>query len=72
MKIAVLQFPGTNCEVDTARALERAGAQPHIVLIRNLTAEDIRKSADAGMNAHIAKPVDAAQMFRTLEKFCRG
>ena len=30
-------FPGTNCEVDTARALERAGAEPRILLINNLT-----------------------------------
>ena len=42
-------FPGTNCEVDTARALERAGAEPRIVLINNLTP------------AHVAQSVALAQ-----------
>lgn len=56
------------------RSLERSDAKsvPVIAMSADAYAEDIRKSADAGMNAHIAKPVDAAQMFRTLEKFCRG
>ncbi|MDR1262461.1 MAG: phosphoribosylformylglycinamidine synthase [Oscillospiraceae bacterium] len=38
-------FPGTNCEVDTARALERAGAQPVVQVIRNLTPSEIVESA---------------------------
>ena len=56
------------------RSLERSDAKsvPVIAMSADAYAEDIRNSADAGMNAHIAKPVDAAQMFRTLEKFCRG
>ncbi|MEG2480736.1 MAG: phosphoribosylformylglycinamidine synthase [Clostridia bacterium] len=37
-------FPGTNCEVDTARALTRAGAQPRILLINNLTPAAIDQS----------------------------
>ncbi len=37
-------FPGTNCETDTARALERAGARPRILLIRNQTPSDIAQS----------------------------
>ncbi len=37
-------FPGTNCEVDTARALERAGAEPRILLINNLTPAAIAES----------------------------
>ncbi len=39
-------FPGTNCEVDTARALARAGAQPRILLIRNLTPAAIAQSVE--------------------------
>jgi phosphoribosylformylglycinamidine synthase len=50
-------FPGTNCEVDTARALARAGAQPHIVLIRNLSADDIRRSVEEA-----CKAIGGAQM----------
>lgn len=34
-------FPGTNCEYDTARAFERAGAKANIVVIRNKTSEQI-------------------------------
>ena len=37
-------FPGTNCEVDTFRALERAGAKPQILLINNLTPAAIGES----------------------------
>ncbi len=37
-------FPGTNCEIDTARALERAGAEPKILLINNLSKEKIEES----------------------------
>lgn len=40
-------FPGTNCEYDTARAFERAGADPHILVIRNLTPSDITQSVHA-------------------------
>ena len=40
-------FPGTNCEWDTAHAFERAGAEAEIFVIKNLTSEDIEKSADA-------------------------
>ncbi|MEA5146323.1 MAG: phosphoribosylformylglycinamidine synthase subunit PurQ [Candidatus Limiplasma sp.] len=50
-------FPGTNCEVDTARALERAGAKAKIVLIQNLTADHIRRSVDA-----VGKAIGGAQM----------
>jgi len=37
-------FSGTNCEADTARALERAGAEPRILLINNLTPAAISQS----------------------------
>ncbi|MCL2544912.1 MAG: phosphoribosylformylglycinamidine synthase subunit PurQ, partial [Clostridia bacterium] len=37
-------FPGTNCEADTARALERAGAEPRILLVNNLTPAAITES----------------------------
>ena len=34
-------FPGTNCEYDTARAVERAGGAAEILVINNLTPEAI-------------------------------
>ena len=44
-------FPGTNCEYDTARAFAKAGADPEIFVIRNLTPKDIEDSADAFQKA---------------------
>ncbi len=37
-------FPGTNCEYDSARAFERAGAKTIVQVFRNMSAEDIRDS----------------------------
>ena len=37
-------FPGTNCEYDTARAVERAGGKAEILVINNLTPEKITES----------------------------
>ena len=39
-------FPGTNCEFDSARALEAAGAQPEVFVVKNLTASDVVASAE--------------------------
>ena len=40
-------FPGTNCEYDTARALERAGAEAEIFVINNLTPQAVSESCAA-------------------------
>ena len=40
-------FPGTNCEYDTAAACLRAGIEPEIVVVRNLTGEALEQSAQA-------------------------
>ncbi len=39
-------FPGTNCEYDSARAFQRAGADTVVKVFRNLTASDIRESVE--------------------------
>ncbi|MCM1553704.1 MAG: phosphoribosylformylglycinamidine synthase, partial [Butyrivibrio sp.] len=39
-------FPGTNCEYDTAKAFESAGANVITRVFKNLTAEDIRGSVE--------------------------
>jgi phosphoribosylformylglycinamidine synthase len=39
-------FPGTNCEYDSAKAFEKAGANVITKVFKNLTAEDIRDSVD--------------------------
>ena len=46
-KVLIPVFPGTNCEYDSARAMMSAGAEAEIVVIRNLTAEDVSRSVEA-------------------------
>ena len=45
-KVLIPVVPGTNCEYDSARAVEAAGAQADILVIRNLTAEDVARSVE--------------------------
>ena len=40
-RVFIPVFPGTNCEVDTARAFEAAGAQTDILVVRNLSPAEI-------------------------------
>jgi phosphoribosylformylglycinamidine synthase len=44
VKVVIAVFPGTNCEVDTARAFEQAGAHVKQALIRNLDANQLKES----------------------------
>lgn len=43
-KVIIPAFPGTNCEIDSARAFERAGADPSVFVIRNMTSDAITES----------------------------
>ena len=45
-KVLIPVFPGTNCEYDSARAVMAAGAEAEIVVVRNLTAEDVARSVE--------------------------
>ena len=45
-RVLIPVFPGTNCEYDTARAFEKAGALAETVVIRNISAGDIEQSVD--------------------------
>lgn len=45
-RVLIPVFPGTNCEYDTARAFEKAGAAAETVVIRNMFAGDIEQSVD--------------------------
>ena len=47
-------FPGTNCEVDTARAFEKAGANVEMLIVKNLSSNDIEETIDE-MEKLIAK-----------------
>ena len=60
-------FPGTNCEYDSARAFERAGANTIVKVFKNLSAEDIRDSVDA-----FAKAIDQSQIIMFPGGFSAG
>ena len=45
-KVFIPVFPGTNCELDSAKAFKEAGAEVSIGVFRNLSAEDIRSSVE--------------------------
>ena len=56
-KVLIPVFPGTNCEYDSARAVERAGAKADVVVIRNLTSDDVVRSVET-----VAKRIAESQM----------
>ena len=56
-KVLIPVFPGTNCEYDSARAVMAAGADADIVVIRNLTADDVARSVET-----VAKKIADSQM----------
>ena len=56
-KAVIPVFPGTNCEYDTAQACLRAGIDPEIVVVRNLTTDFLAQSAQA-----LEKAIRSAQM----------
>ena len=45
-KVLIPAFPGTNCEYDSAKAVEDAGGEAKIVVIRNLTGDAIARSIE--------------------------
>lgn len=45
-KVILPVFPGTNCDYDTAKAFEDAGAETHIFVFRNLNETEINNSID--------------------------
>ena len=60
-------FPGTNCEYDSAKAFERAGANVVTTVFKNLTPQDIRESVDA-----FAKEIKNAQIIMFPGGFSAG
>ena len=45
-RVFIPVFPGTNCEYDSARAFERAGAEADVLVVRNLTPADIEETIE--------------------------
>ena len=52
-RVFIPVFPGTNCEYDSTKAFERAGAEVDVKVFKNLTAEDIRDSVNIFAKAGI-------------------
>ena len=50
-RVFIPVFPGTNCEYDSTRAFERAGAEVDVKVFKNLTAADIHDSVELIENA---------------------
>ena len=55
------------------RALDRADAKtiPIIAMTANAFDEDVQRSLQAGMNAHLSKPIDNNLLFETLESLIK-
>ena len=56
-KVIIPVFPGTNCEFDSAKVMEDAGAESEIFVINNLTPEGIVKSVN-----EFAEKINNSQM----------
>ncbi|HJC54935.1 MAG TPA: phosphoribosylformylglycinamidine synthase, partial [Candidatus Gemmiger stercoravium] len=66
-RIIIPVFPGTNCEYDTARAFRRAGGDPHVLVLRNLTPADVAESCEA-----LVREIDQAQILMLPGGFSGG
>ena len=71
-----IQMPEMN-GYEATRAIRRmeredAAGIPIIAMTANAFAEDVKAAADAGMNAHVAKPVDVDVLRRTLKEAVDG
>ena len=63
-------YEATRC----IRALGRSDAQkvPIFAMIANAFAEDVQKSREAGMNAHISKPLDIRAVYKQMNRYLQG
>ena len=66
-RVFIPVFPGTNCEYDSARAFERAGAEPELMVVRNLSSKDIEETIE-----HMAEAIRRAQIVMLPGGFSAG
>ncbi len=66
-KVLIPVFPGTNCEVDTARAFAKAGADPQLLIVRNLTPAAIEETIE-----EMVRLINDAQMIMLPGGFSGG
>ena len=66
-RVFIPVFPGSNCEYDSAKAFENAGADVEVRIFRNLSAEDIRASVE-----EFEKAIEQAQIIMFPGGFSAG
>lgn len=66
-KVLITVFPGTNCEYDTKRAFERAGAEVEIYVFNNLGVQEIKESIET-----LSNKMERAQIFMIPGGFSAG
>ena len=66
-RVFIPAFPGTNCEVDTARAFEKAGAEASILVVNNLSSAAINETIDK-----MVKEIERAQIVMLPGGFSGG
>ncbi len=66
-KVFIPAFPGTNCEIDTARAFEKAGAETSILVVNNLSSSAINETIDK-----MVKEIETSQIIMLPGGFSGG
>jgi len=66
-RVIIPVFPGTNCEYDTARAFQKAGAEVETLVFRNLTGKDVEESVMA-----LTKAIEDSQIIALPGGFSAG
>ncbi len=66
-KVLIPVFPGSNCEYDTARRFEKAGAEPHVLVFKNLTVSMLEESVE-----QMSKMIEASQIMMIPGGFSGG
>ena len=66
-KVLIPVFPGSNCEYDSARRFEKAGAEPEIMVFKNLTVSMLEESVEA-----MAKAIEKSQIMMIPGGFSGG
>ena len=66
-RVFIPAFPGTNCEIDTARAFEKAGAEASVLVVNNLSSSAINETIEK-----MVKEIESAQIVMLPGGFSGG
>ena len=66
-RVFIPAFPGTNCEVDSARAFEKAGAEVSVLVVNNLSSSAINETIDK-----MAEEIEKSQIIMLPGGFSGG